>query len=243
MFGFAKRKMTHSLDWLYADLHSHLLPGIDDGAADIGITLELIRGFAQMGYQKIITTPHVLWEMYPNTSDIIIQKAEQVKEALLKEGIPMEFSAAAEYYMDDHFTEILNQKQPLLTIKDKLVLVEFSMVTAPLDLKETLFELQMQGYEPVIAHPERYIYLKGNKLFFEELCDIGCHFQLNLLSLTGYYGRSVQDLAEYLMRNDMYTFAGTDLHNEKHLQLLQRATADGVFTKLRNSCRLKNQDL
>lgn len=240
MFGFGRKRTSYSLEWMHADMHSHVLPGIDDGAADIAASLEMIDHFVRLGFKKIITTPHVLWEMYPNTSEIIIQKTFEVKEKVAANGIKVEFESAAEYYMDNHFNTILSSKQPLLTLKDKLVLVEFSMVTAPFDLKEMLFELQMQGYEPVIAHPERYIYLKSNKAFFEELKDIGCHFQMNLLSLAGFYGRSVQELAEFLMKNELYTFAGSDAHNEKHLVALQRATADGVFEKLRETEQIQN---
>ncbi len=238
-----KKKKDSSLDWLHTDIHSHLLPGIDDGAPDMDTSLELIRGLAAMGVKKIITTPHVLWEMYPNTYETIVQKAGEVQQALTTENIDIEFKAAAEYYLDEHFVNDLQLKKPLLTIRDKLVLVEFSMITAPFDLKDILFELQMQGYEVLIAHPERYIYLRGNKEFYQELRELGCEFQLNLLSVAGYYGRSVQDLAEYLFRQGLYSYAGTDLHNEKHLQALQKAVSIHAFDKLEGSAIFKNDQL
>jgi protein-tyrosine phosphatase len=244
LFGlFNKKRQGGSLDWLKADIHSHLLPGIDDGSPDIATTIDLIRGMSELGYKKIITTPHVLWDMYQNTTDTIIRKTEEVKEALAAENIDIEFSSAAEYYINEHFSAELKQKTPLLTLKDRLILVEFSMLTAPFDLKDVLFELQLQGYEVLIAHPERYIYLKGNKNFYEELRDSGCQFQLNLLSMTGHYGKSVNELAQYLLENDYYSYAGSDLHNSKHLDILKRACDDGAFAKLEEYGTFKNNEL
>lgn len=228
-----------SLAWLHADMHSHLLPGIDDGSPDMATSLELIKGFKALGYRKIITTPHVLWEIYPNTTDIIIRKQDEVKEEIAKKGLDIEFHAAAEYFIDDHFTEHLNKKVPLLTISTNMVLVEFSMVNMPMDLLEVLFEMQMQNYQPVLAHPERYTYLYRRKDFFDQLKDAGCYFQLNLLSLSGHYGEDVQRLAEHLFKQNYYDLAGTDLHNSQHLSLLQKIPASQI-NKLQNSGTIKN---
>lgn len=178
--------------------------------------------------------------MYPNTSEIIIAGVAEVKEKLQENNISIEFSAAAEYFLDEHFEQELKTKVPLLALKDNLVLVEFSMVTAPFDLKDLLFEMQMQNYQPLIAHPERYIYLRNKKIFFDELKESGCQFQLNLLSLTGHYGTSVQELAEYLVKKEYYDYAGTDLHNSRHLISLQKLQNIPLFSRLKDSKRLKN---
>jgi tyrosine-protein phosphatase YwqE len=121
-----------------------------------------------------------------------------------------------------------------------MVLVEFSMHTAPLDLQEVLFEMQMQNYQPIIAHPERYTYLGRKKDFFDELKSAGLFFQLNLLSLTGHYGNTVQELAEYLLKKDYYDFAGTDLHHYRHLAALQKLGASPLLKRLENSGTVKN---
>jgi protein-tyrosine phosphatase len=241
MFFFKKKKTeTTDLGWLGTDLHSHLLPGIDDGSPDAATSVELIKGLVALGYKKLITTPHILWEIYPNTSDIIVQTKEELKPVLAEAGIDIDFNAAAEYFIDEHFDGELKSKKPLLTLKDNLVLVEFSMITAPFDLQELLFEMQLQGYQPLIAHPERYIYLRNRKAFFDELKDAGCQFQLNLLSITGHYGSSVQELAEYLVKKEYYDYAGTDLHHAKHLQLLQRLSSAPLYGYLKDSGRLNN---
>jgi protein-tyrosine phosphatase len=244
MLFFGKKKTsTIDLSWLGADMHSHLIPGIDDGSPDIANSLELIKGLQQLGYQKLITTPHILWEVYPNTTETITQGLALLKKAMADEGITIELHAAAEYFIDEYFEENLKKKIPLLPISGNMVLVEFSMITAPMDLQQVLFEMQIQNYQPVIAHPERYIYLAQSKQFFDELKDAGCLFQLNLLSLTGYYGRSVQELADYLLKKNYYSLAGTDLHNARHLAGLQKLSSSTQFSRLKESHLLKNQSL
>ena len=239
---FWEKKNTPSIDlsWLHTDMHSHLLPGIDDGSPDIATSLELIKALASLGYKKLITTPHVLWEIYPNTSEIITQQCAVLKEAIVAEGIDIEIESAAEYFIDENFENLLKNQVPLLPIHYNMVLVEFSMITAPLDLKEILFEMQLQNYQPVIAHPERYIYLKNNKDFFEQLKDHGCFFQLNLLSLLGHYGNSVQELADYLIKNNYYNFAGTDAHHIRHITALQKLAGSSLFKRLQDSNIIKN---
>lgn len=242
MFLFKKKntKTTTDLSWLGTDIHSHLLPGIDDGSPDEMVSLFLVNGLKELGYSKAVTTPHILWEVYPNTAAIIAEKTTTIKTAMAQAGVQLEFSAAAEYFIDEHFEQALRQKQPLLTIKQNIVLVEFSMITAPMDLLDVLFQMQLQGYQPLIAHPERYIYLHGRKAFFDDLKNAGCLFQLNLLSLTPHYGASVQALAEYLVKKEFYDYAGTDLHNERHLHALHALAASPLYTRVKDSAQLKN---
>jgi tyrosine-protein phosphatase YwqE len=238
---FFKKKETGNVDlsWLVADMHSHLVPAIDDGSQDITTSVALVKGLVELGYKKIITTPHILWEVYPNTPEIISNGIGEVRKAVHEAGIAVELHAAAEYYIDDHFENHLQSKAPLLTLSSNIVLVEFSMMTAPLDLQQIIFELQIQNYQPVIAHPERYIYLSNKKEFFDDLKEAGCYFGLNLLSLTPHYGSSVQELAAYLLKKNYYDFAGTDMHNQKHLNALQRLPSSSL-KKLQDSGTIKN---
>ena len=221
-------------------MHSHVIPGIDDGAPDMATSIEMIKGLQDLGFQKIITTPHILWEMYPNTADIITNGIGEVKKTVEERGLTIELHAAAEYYIDDHFEEELKNKIPLLPISGNMVLVEISMINAPMDLQEILFEMQMQNYQPVIAHPERYIYMQRNKEFFAQLKDAGYYFQLNLLSLTGYYGNSVKELAEYFIKQEYYDLAGTDLHTTKQLEIFQKLSSLSSLQKLKDSGTIKN---
>ena len=231
---------TVDLSWLGTDMHSHLLPGIDDGAQDPDTSLELVSGMMDLGFKQLVTTPHVLWEVYPNTRERIEQKRDLLNAHLANNGKDIQVQAAAEYFIDEHFEGLLKTKAPLLTIKQNMVLVEFSMITQPMDLKQILFEMQMGGYQPIIAHPERYIYLRDKKTFFDELKEIGCFFQLNLLSLVGYYGTTQKELAEYLVKKKYYNFAGTDLHNKKHLAALNLLVQSRAYNKLKEANLLKN---
>ncbi len=247
MFKFFSRKKGggERIDYavLKTDMHSHLLPGIDDGSKDIETSLELIRGMKELGYQKLITTPHIIWDMYRNTPAIINARLEELRAAVKKAGIEIELHAAAEYFLDEHVEELLNTKQPLLTISGNKVLTEFSMAFPSLNTKDILFDMQMQGYQPVIAHPERYIYLQQNKAFYQELKDLGCMFQLNILAISGHYGRSVKELAEYLLNNQFYDLVGTDLHNIHHLEALQHVEMTAPLRKLIESGQISNSTL
>jgi len=239
---FFKKKNSKTLDlsWLGADMHSHIIPGIDDGSPDMATSVEMVKALRDLGYKKIITTPHILWEMYPNTPEKIVSGINEVRQAISKEGIEVELHAAAEYYIDEHFEKELTSKQPLLPVSGNMVLVEMSMVNAPMDIMEILFEIQMQNYQPVIAHPERYIYLERNKSFFDKLKDAGYLFQLNLLSLAGYYGASIKELAEYLVKQQYYDLAGTDAHSPKHIEALQKLASSSSLEKLKDSGLIKN---
>jgi tyrosine-protein phosphatase YwqE len=201
-------------------MHSHLLPGIDDGSPDLKTSIALIKGMHELGYRKLITTPHVMWDMYRNTTQIIQEKLELVKAALKEEDIDVELHAAAEYFLDEHVQDLLSKKEELLTISGNKVLVEFSMAFPSMSIKEILFEMQLQGYQPVIAHPERYTYLQQDKEFYDQLKDLGCLFQLNILSLGNHYGRNVNELASYLLKKGYYDIMGTDLHHIGHLEAL-----------------------
>jgi protein-tyrosine phosphatase len=225
------------------DMHSHLLPGIDDGSPDLETSLKLIRGMMELGFTKFITTPHIMWDMYRNDRDIILAKLELVREAVQKAGLAVEINAAAEYFLDDHVAGLVKNNEPLLTVSGNLVLTEFSMAYPSHSLKDVLFDMQMQGYQPIIAHPERYIYLEQNKEFYEELKDIGCLFQLNILSLAGYYGKTVQELAQYLLKKGQYDLVGTDLHSFRHLDALQNPSLSAPLQKLMDSGKIKNKGL
>lgn len=228
---------------LGTDMHSHLLPGIDDGAPDLETSLELIKGMVALGYRKLITTPHIMWDMYQNTREGILEKLELLRKAVKENNIKVEIHAAAEYFLDDHVEQLVKKNEPLLTISGNMVLVEFSMAYPSHGLKDILFEMQMQGYQPVIAHPERYIYLENNRSFYDELKDIGCLFQLNVLSLGMTYGKSVQELSHYLIKKQYYDLVGTDLHHFRHLDGLHNAALTTPVKKLLDSGRIRNLEL
>jgi tyrosine-protein phosphatase YwqE len=223
LFNFFKKNNTAApLGYrdLKTDMHSHLLPGIDDGAPTLEESLSLIRQLKALGYQKLVTTPHIYTEFYPNTSAIIQEKLALVRQACAAEGIDITIDAAAEYFMDDHFAQLL-EKGDLLPLWDNLVLVEMSFMGAPPQLEQYLFRLQTKGFVPVLAHPERYGFMHHDLRQYERLKDLGCKFQLNLLSLTGYYEKNVVQTAEKLLHKGWIDFLGTDLHHQRHMDHLK----------------------
>jgi protein-tyrosine phosphatase len=246
MFSIFRKKNSSSVDLsaLGTDMHSHLLPGIDDGSPDGTTSLELIKGLQQLGYQQFVTTPHIMWGVHQNDTDSIGNAHGQLQQALQGERMGVPVRAAAEYFLDDHFDELLSKNVPLLTIKDNWVLVEFSFITTPMNVKETLFEMQIKGYKPILAHPERYNYLASRKQWYDELKEAGCYFQLNLLSLTSYYGKIPQELAQYLIKKKYIDLLGTDLHHQRHLEALRSSSSlmDSVKSLL-DSGRILNSSL
>lgn len=150
---------------------------------------------------------------------------------MLQNDSTVTINAAAEYFLDDHFDQLLETNVPLLTIFDNYVLVEFSFVSPPLNFKEKLFEMQMKGYQPILAHPERYLYFMSDKRWYDELKNVGCYFQLNILSLAGYYGKQSLQLAHYLIDKQYVNLLGTDCHHLRHIEALRNA-GSSIMTPL-----------
>lgn len=241
IFKKKNRKPTVDLSALVTDMHSHLLPGIDDGANETADSLTLIRGLQELGYRKLITTPHVMGDIYKNNRQTIGSAYDTLQAAMQADALKADIRPAAEYFLDDHFDRLLADNVPLMTLHEKYVLVEFSFVNPPLDFQEKIFRLQIKGYQPVLAHPERYLYFKPNKANFDALKTAGCLFQVNLLSLAGYYGKPVQELAHYLIKMQYVDLLGTDCHHVRHLSVLQ--SSGHIMTpvnELLDSGRLKN---
>ncbi len=206
----------------FVDIHSHLLPGIDDGAKNLDDSLELIKTMYSYGIKNFVTTPHVLGDVYPNSSALILEKTEIVKKELLARGFnDISFRSAAEYMMDEQFIERLKKKD-ILTLKDNFILVEMSYFNAPYNLFDILFEIQLKGYKPVLAHPERYNFYHNDFQKYYQLKKSGCVFQLNLLSLTEQYGKGVQKITQKLLKENLYDYVGTDTHHYNHLKLLRK---------------------
>jgi len=224
-FNKKSPKLISDFAHLQVDIHSHLIPSIDDGVDTVETALELIKRLQALGYKKLITTPHIMSDMYPNTRADILDGLEKVRAALDAAGIDIAIDAAAEYYMDEQFEDLIKDAD-LLTLPGNRVLVEMSFVSEPPNLFHYIFRMQTKGYKPILAHPERYIFLKKNFEQYHRLKEYGCEFQLNILSLTGYYGKPTQELALKLLKNKMIDYLGTDLHHERHAERLEQLFED-----------------
>ncbi|MEP7255322.1 MAG: CpsB/CapC family capsule biosynthesis tyrosine phosphatase [Ferruginibacter sp.] len=207
------------------DIHSHILPGIDDGSPDIETSIELIRGLYNLGIRKSIATPHIIGDMYRNTPETIKNALEKVKIACKKAKINIELSAAAEYMIDDYFLGLLRSKAPLLTLHKNILLTEISYATPPVNLEAIISNILAEGYRPILAHPERYFFYHRNFDQYYRLKEMGFLLQVNLLSLTGYYGSGAKKAAKFILEKDLASLVGTDLHHHYHL---------GAFTDPKN---------
>lgn len=218
MFTFFKTKplLKDLIPENHIDIHSHLLPGIDDGAKTFEDTLRLTKALQKIGISEFITTPHIIQYIWDNTQEQILESKATTVLELKKNNITVPFNAAAEYLMDDQFVKLF-ESHNLLTLKDNYVLVEMSYINPPIQLYAILFDLQVAGYIPVLAHPERYLFYQKNFNEYYKLKRAGCLFQLNLLSVVGYYGAEITTIAEQLLQKGMYDYVGSDVHHDSHL--------------------------
>lgn len=235
MFDFLKRKnkdaFINTLP-VTTDIHSHILPGIDDGSPDIETSLQLVKGIYALGIRNTVATPHVICDLYRNTPDTINAALSLLKNACAEAQIDITISAAAEYMLDDYFLQLLKAPSPLLAIHKNLILTEQSFASATDNLHHIAFEMITAGYRPIMAHPERYHFYHQNYDAYRKLKDMGFLLQLNLLSVTGYYGKPVAKAAKYLLANDLIDIVGSDMHHERHLEMLSNEKNLQIFNEL-----------
>jgi len=234
MYFFHSKKpipLYTGFSWLEQDIHSHILPGIDDGSPDIETSLQLLQSLSDAGIHKFICTPHVIGDMYRNTPETINNALSKLRHAVKQNSMSMEISAAAEYMLDDHFLELLRNKEPLMKLTKNYILTELSYSTAPEKLEKISFEININNYLPLMAHPERYPYYHKNYDAYYRLKELGFLLQVNLLSLTGYYGKNVAKAAKFILENKLADFVGTDLHHFNHLNVLTDTKSISLFEK------------
>jgi len=243
---FSKSTRTNipaDLSVLKCDVHSHFIPGLDDGAQTMEDAIALTREFHKLGYKKVITTPHILSDGYPNTPEIILGGLEKVRVALKHEQIPIQIEAAAEYYIDFDFDRKI-EREKLLTFGKNYLLFEVSYLNPPDNLEQIIFKLLTRGYKPVLAHPERYNFWHDKFEKYEQLKEKGLLFQLNINSLTGYYSHATKKIAEMMIEKNMIDFLGSDCHHLGHVNLIKtKAVYQKSLHKLLESGKLLNNTL
>ena len=218
MFSFlkSKPKLKELIPNGFVDIHSHVLPGIDDGAQTIEDSQFLLESMIDLGFAKVITTPHTKSSVWENTPQSIAKAKKEVDQNLPDLSKNVSLQTASEYYMDEEFVNLFKSEK-LLTLKNNYVLVEMSYLNPPIQLYDILFELQLEGYQPILAHPERYTFFHSKMKEYDKLKKAGCKFQMNLLSSVGYYGKDVLLAADKLLQNEMIDFVGSDIHHQHHL--------------------------
>jgi protein-tyrosine phosphatase len=241
---FNKKKQSRDLSNGYydVDFHSHLIPGVDDGSKSIEESIEIITFFQSLGVRKMITTPHVSMEYYPNKHEDILEKFHHLKEGVLKAGIEVELSLAAEYMIDDGFRALMNQGG-LLTFGDNYLLIELGSFAEHPDFSPLIFDLQSSGFNVILAHPERYSFWHSQKEMYTTLKERDVIFQLNALSLTNIYSKEVNKTAKWLIENKMIDFIGSDVHHASQKEIYRKALSSNLFDKLKEAGTVRNNEL
>jgi protein-tyrosine phosphatase len=228
---FTKKQVPDWLPPLTTDVHSHLLPGIDDGVKTLEESAAAIAKLQTLGFTKFITSPHV-HELYRNSTETILQKVSEVQAYLKAQNNSATISTIAEYNLDEWLLKKVEERVPLLTFHQNHLLFETNFFSEPLVLNDFIFKVTLQGYKPVLAHPERYAYLVNNRARIEDLLDRGVLFQLNTLSLSGAYGPTVEKLARFLIDQKYVHLIGSDCHSLQHAETLQLAMKTKYYTKV-----------
>jgi protein-tyrosine phosphatase len=242
MFGIFKKKeykknITFDYSSIMVDMHSHVLPGIDDGAKNPEESIVLVKKMMELGIKKIIATPHIMADYYKNTAETINNALAILKAELEKEKIDIDIEAAAEHYFDETFEDRVTRRD-LMIIGDNYVLFEFSFISSPPNVIQVVQKLKDLGYKPVLAHPERYPYLEIDQL--KAYHDWGMLFQINTISLTGYYGREAKKAAENLIDQQLVDFISSDMHHVRHAEAFKHVLRMPYLEKVMFDYPLKN---
>ncbi|MBU2975940.1 tyrosine-protein phosphatase [Zobellia sp. B3R18] len=241
MFQFFNKK-KYLVDYLdgFIDIHNHLLPGIDDGAKTVDDSIALIKALAELGITHFVATPHIMSNYYPNTKETINASLTELKNALLQNDLKdISIEASAEHMIDDIFENLL-ESDGVMPMKKNYLLVEMSYLQPPINFDEAIVKTASKRFFPILAHPERYGFLHHRKKRYQEYKDNGILFQMNLLSLSEYYGKEVPKMALELLDNGLIDFVASDIHNMNQLNALKKITlskkmVDQILPLINNS--------
>lgn len=243
MFNFfrkkekAKREIAFNYDSIAVDMHSHVLPGIDDGAQTVEESIFLIKRMMELGIKKVIATPHIMIDFYRNTPETINNALALLRTELKAQGIDITVEAGAEHYFDETF-EVRIDEGKLVPFGDNYVLYEYSFINQPANWFEVMQKILAAGYKPILAHPERYPYLSTDTMSM--MRGWGCNMQMNTISLTGYYGKDIKKRAEEMVDLQLVDFISSDMHHPRHADALRDALNTSYIEKVLFNYPLKN---
>jgi protein-tyrosine phosphatase len=208
------------LNWLKVDIHNHILPGIDDGSPDVETSIEFLKRYHQLGIETVVATSHIRHPLFPNNNDSIKRAWELLESAPGRQDIPVKLLYSAEYFIDDHFLDILTNDE-LMPFGGGYVLAELSLSSRSyLDMEQIAAQLISKGIQPILAHPERYLYWSKSVDMFHKLKSYGWLLQLNMMSLAGYYGKIEQKVGMQLLDEGLVDLLGTDAHKLQHFDVI-----------------------
>ena len=228
---------------LGTDMHCHLVPKVDDGSKCIEESVECLNTLKAVGYNRVIITPHFQYPRFPNDEDDIRSRYEELKSRAIEAGVEIELAGVGgEYRIDSGFAKRLENPR-FLQVGDKYVLVEFSLHQQMMGCDEMIFDMQMKGYEIILAHPERYPYLNVDGSRMEQLKNQGVYFQINALSLGGFYGEEAKSRAFEMLDRGWVEFMGTDTHNTMYAQALVELSNNRKVEKVLEKYTFMNSTL
>ena len=244
-FNLFKRKLEPRPIFaaLGTDMHCHLVPKVDDGSKCMEESIDCLNTLKAVGYNKVIITPHFQYPRFPNDEDDITRRYNELKTEAKKAGIEIEMiGVGGEYRIDSGFNKRLENPR-FLMVGGKYVLVEFSLHQQMMGCDEMIFDMQMKGYEVILAHPERYPYLNLQGTRMEQLKNQGVYFQINALSLGGFYGDEPKRRAYQMLERGWVEFMGTDTHNTLYAQALSDISRDRKVEKVIEKYQFMNSTL
>lgn len=244
MFSFFTKK-GYLVDHLegFIDIHNHILPGIDDGAKNTEESLQLIKGFREFGVKDFICTPHIMHNYYDNTPKTIKQSFKKLKKTLREKAMTnVNIKFAAEHMIDDNFEHILEEDK-IMPLNSNHLLIEMSYLQPSINFETSVGKIQNRQYFPVFAHPERYHYLNIDYGKYSYYKSLGIKFQLNMLSLSNYYGKEIHKTAIKLLNEGLYDFIGSDVHSQKHLAQIKKIKLNSQIQNKINLLMTKNREI
>ncbi len=221
-------------------MHNHLLPGIDDGSKSLDETILLIQKFKDLGYRKLIFTPHIKSEQFDNNRENLIKLFQDILPKIQEKFPDMEFDIAAEYFLDEHFLNLI-KKDEILSFSGNKILFEFSFRFPPIYHDQVFYELQSKGFQPIIAHVERYQYLHSDFDLIKKWQDQGIWIQINTNSLSGHYGLEIKNQTEKMLSKNLVDLLGSDCHRIEHLETMEKLLDNKYLVKLDKSVLKNNQ--
>ncbi|MDO5571986.1 MAG: hypothetical protein Q4F97_11100 [Bacteroidales bacterium] len=228
---FFSKKETEAFQLPFnTDIHSHIIPGVDDGSKNLESSIFLVKKLREWGIYNIIATPHRTDISFENTPDSIKPHFDALKKEIEKNSIDVNLTHSFEYRLDEGFIKLMEQKK-LVALKDNYILIENSFIQPLWNLKEIIFDLKLKGFKPILAHPERYGYYINNKNMYTELHNIECEFQINIMSIAGGYGKEIQKTAKWLLEKGYLDYIGTDLHNKSHSDFIDNYLKSSAYKK------------
>ena len=225
---------------MIVDIHNHILPGIDDGAKTVKESVDLIRGFSEMGITNLVATPHIMSNLYPNTKETISASMDFLTNEMVSNDLKdISIEAAAEHMIDENFEELL-ERGGVMPMRKQYLLVEMSYLQASINFDNATQSIMKKGFFPILAHPERYGYWHTNKSKYSAYKKKGIQYQLNILSLSDYYGPEVHNVALNLLDHGLFDYIATDIHRTEQIDYLKEiqikaSLLDGVIPLINNT--------